>query len=396
MKILTCHNFYQSDGGENMVFRTEQEILRKAGHEVIEYSRQSTDTEGSGLAARAGMFVSGFYSRRTVREVRALVDRERPDVAIIQNVFPLLSPSLYHALHGRVPMVQLVFNYRILCPNAEFYTNGANCERCIGGNTIHAVRFQCYRQSRVFSAWYAGIIGLHRALRTWHLVDRFIVADRFLLRKLVEGGLPGDRIRVNSNPFDVDQYPRSDESGDYALFVGRFTRAKGVLTLVRAFAQANLPRRLVMVGDGESMSEIQSIIREHGLADRVELAGRVFGDKMRQLMAGSQFVVVPSEWYDNTPMTIYQAFSTGKPVIASRMSGVMEDVIDGEDGILFTPGDPADLARKMEQVAADPELRKRLGERARQKAEAQWSAPAHQSRLTAILEEVAGVAASSR
>jgi glycosyltransferase involved in cell wall biosynthesis len=388
MKILTCHNFYQSDGGENMVFRKEQDLLRQAGHEVVEYSRQSTEITGSGWLARLRMFAAGFYSRRTVREVIELVERERPDVAIVQNVFPLLSPSLYRALHGRVPIVQLVFNYRLLCPNAELFTQGSVCELCIRGNTLHAIRYRCYRQSRIFSGWYAGIIGLHRALRTFHMVDRFVVADQFLGRKLVEGGFAAEKVRINSNPFDAASFSQAYESGDYALFVGRFTRAKGVLTLVNAFALASAPRRLVMVGGGEALPEVEALIREKHLEDRIQLAGTVWGEQLRQLVAGCQFVVVPSEWYDNTPMIIYQAYAQGKAVIASRLGGVCEDVEDGENGILFTAADARDLAQKMESLAAQPELLTQLGARARRKALAEFSVEAHQRGLQAILDEV--------
>jgi len=393
IKILTCHNFYQADGGENQVFRHEQALLAAHGETVVEYSRSSRELVELSIIGRAGAFAAGFWSARTVRDVDALLKRERPDVALVQNVFPLLSPSLYRALAGRLPIVQLVFNYRLVCPNAQLYTEGAICERCVPGNTMHAVVHRCYRDSRAYSAWYAAIVGVHRAAGTWRLVDRFVVPDRFLAAKLVEGGLPAERMRVNSNPFDLAGYEPSPP-GDYALFVGRFAPQKGVLTLVEAMARTASDIRLVMVGDGEARAEVARRIERLRLSRRVELAGAQWGDAVKRLIAGARMVIVPSEWYDNAPLIAYQAYASGKPIIASRISGLLEVVADGVDGILVPPADPGALAAAIDRLAQDVDLARAMGMAGRRKAEEQWSASAHYRRLRAILEEVVHPAAS--
>jgi glycosyltransferase involved in cell wall biosynthesis len=305
----------------------------------------------------------------------------------VQNVFPLLSPSLYRVLAGRLPIVQLVFNYRLLCPNAQLYTEGAICERCVPGNTTHAVIHRCYRRSRVYSAWYAAIVGLHRAAGTWHLIDRFVVPDRFLAAKLAEGGLPADRMRINTNPFDVGGFEPAPP-GDYALFVGRFAPQKGVLTLVEAMARTRSGIRLVMVGDGEARPEVERRVDRLGLAGRVELTGAQWGDAVKRLIAGAMAVLVPSEWYDNAPLIVYQAYASAKPVIASRINGLIEVVADGTDGILFSPGDPEALAAAIDALAGDPERVRTMGAAARRRAEEEFSVGAHYRRLRAILDEV--------
>src|SRR5574341_1520095 len=253
MRLLLVHNYYREPGGENEVFRLLGETLRAHGDDVLEYTRDSRELDALYPTARARVFADGFYSARTAREDAAPARDARLQAALVQNVFPLISPSVYSALRRiGLPVAQLVYNYRFICPDAHLFTDEAICERCVRGSTLSAVIHKCYRDSRLFSAWYAGIIGWHRARGTFAAIDRFLVPDDFMRRKLAEGGLPADRARVLGNPFDLAGYTPGDAEEDFILFVGRLIRQKGILTLVRALSQARTAARLVVVGDGEA------------------------------------------------------------------------------------------------------------------------------------------------
>lgn len=382
MKLLLVHNYYAQDGGEDAVFRHLAALLERRGHPVVRYERHNRELEG---ASRLRVVADGFHSRRTAREVRELVERERPQLALVQNVFPLVSPSVYTALRAAgVPTVQLVYNYRLVCPNAHLYTQGAVCERCVHGSLWNAVRYSCYR-SRLESAWYAAILGSHRS--TFAALDGFVVPDGFMRAKLAEGGLPADRIVPVGNPFDLAGYDPGAPEEDYFLFVGRLVRQKGILTLVRAFAQVPAPRRLRVVGDGPERAEAEALARELA-PGRVEFLGLVWGDEVRALMARSLAVCIPSEWYDNAPLLLYQAYALGRPVIASRIDGIPEVVAHGEDGLLAAPGDVADWAAQVTRLGQDEHLRRSLGRAARAKAESQFSEDAYYARLTRALERL--------
>ena len=163
MKILQIHNDYQQAGGERTAVAAQRSLLESRGHAVLPFSADNAEIEGYSAVEKALFFPRTVFSRPIYRRLRELVRRERPDVAHVHNVFPLLSPAVYRALRAEgVPIVQTVHNFRLLCPNALFYTQGAICERCKGGNMLHAVRFACYRDSRLLSALYAGTIMLHR------------------------------------------------------------------------------------------------------------------------------------------------------------------------------------------------------------------------------------------
>lgn len=389
MKILMCHNFYAQEGGENGVFRQEAKILEAAGHAVRLYARDSKELTTT--AARLAAVAASVHAPRTARELTAVVAEFRPDVALVQNVFPLLSPAVYTTLerHG-VPIVQLVFNYRFLCANAQLFVDGAVCERCVHGSTINAVVHRCMHGSRAISLWYAGLLGLHRRLGTFRrTIRRFVVPHEFVGRKLVEGGFDAARIRVVPNPFTLPPVSPEDVGAPYVIYVGRVVPEKGVLTLVQALERTPPPLRVVIVGDGPELPVIRAYLAARPeLAARVECTGGLWGEPVQKLMAGAMALVLPSLWHDVSPLLLYNALAMGKPAIASHLGSMPDIVSDGVDGFIFPAGDVAALAERLERVARDPALRRRLGTAGRAKAESRFAAEVHYAALSAVLDEV--------
>lgn len=352
MRILLCHNYYLHPGGESEVFEAEAKGLRQNGQELIIYTRQNVQIEKLPMFSKVGMLFSAYYSVRTSRDLKTIIQKEKPDIALVQNVFPLISPSIYMTLaDAEIPIVQSVYNYRFVCPSAELYTEGQICERCVGGNTAHAVIHRCYRESYVESAWYASIIGLHRYFGTFaRRISSFMVPDEFLGTKLVQGGIPSEKIWRNPNPFFVEEYqPKSSHNG-YVLYVGRLTRQKGILTLLNAMERTRPESHLLIIGLGELAEQVKAQIDSAGLAERASLLGARWGEEVTQLIQDCAAVVIPSEWYDNLPMILCRANAMGKPVIASRINGIPEYVRDGENGFLFKPGDASELAGAIDRI----------------------------------------------
>src|SRR5207249_125330 len=156
---------------------------------------------------------------------------------------PLLSLTPYETLANRsVPIVQVVYNYRFLCLNGELYTGGAICERCASGNYLHGVLRRCYRGSLLESAALARAAFANRRGRVWaSKVRAFVVPDRFLGEKLVAYGLPSDRFRVVPNPTKQRPIARPLKHDGSILYVGRWTQAKGVFTLLDAALAPDVP-----------------------------------------------------------------------------------------------------------------------------------------------------------
>ena len=386
MNILYCHNHYQQRSGEDIAFDSAVQLLHQGGHKVTFYTRDNREMQGYDAINRLQFPFRTIYSSATRQKVKGLVQEQRPDVALVQNVFPLLSPSVYYGLEdARLPVVQLVFNYRLMCLNGLFFTDGQICERCLGGNYLHGVRRRCYRRSRLLSAIYATSIGVHRWVGTWSKrVTLFVTPDLFLKQKLVKAGIADSRIRVVSNPFDSSSITPNYSLGSYVLFVGRLIRAKGVFTLLEASRSLN-GTRILIVGDGEDAEAVRS----HACvqAGHAEFLGPVYGKRSEELIQNSACVVVPSEWYDNLPMIVCQAFAMGKPVIASNINGIPEFVKHRENGLLFAPGNALELRACIEELCSDDSLHARLSRNARITAETVLSPRLWQDKMNAVLQE---------
>lgn len=389
MKILIVHNHYQQPGGEQMAVEAQVSLLRERGHRVILYMRNNAEIERYGLWQKVIFFPKTIFSRRTYREIRALVMRERPDVAHVHNVFPLISPSVYWALKDSgVPVIQTVHNFRFLCPNALFYTHGRICERCKYGNTLHAVRWKCYRQSYILSTLYALTVGLHRRAGTFNLIDQFIALTEFTAQKLVESRLTTqDKISVLGN-FLPDPLPAPgsfDKREPYVVYLGRLASEKGVEILLDAVT--GLPDlRVKIAGDGPQTGVLQTIARQQGL-QQVEFLGRVVGDEKWELLRNATAVVVPSVCYEAFPFAPLESMGVGTPVLASDLGSLLYVVEDGKSGLLFRAGDSQDLREKLAWLVQHPAEALKMGRYGRQSVEVRYSASAHYEDLMRIYQE---------
>lgn len=388
VKVLICHNYYQTMSGEDLVITNDIEILRKRGIEVVEYTRSNAEINDYGLYQRIRFFFDAFYSWRTIKDIKALVNKERPDVALVQNVFPLISPSLYHVLHRlNVPVVQLVYNYRFVCANGILFTHGKICERCIRGSFINAVVYKCYKQSRLLSALYGGTIAFQRHIaKLGKKIDAYVTPDLFLRNKLREGGYPAAKMFPVLNPFDVDRYTPCYGHEGYFVYFGRIVREKGIFTLIDTMKRLS-HCELVVVGGGEAAEEAQTLVKTEGLTN-IRFTGPAYGEKLISILNGAIAVVVPTQWYDNSPLVVHQSFALGKPVIASDIDGIPEIVKHEENGLLCEPGNDRDLAEKMLLLRSDEVLRQRLSHNARRMAEEWFTAERRFNELMKVVESV--------
>ncbi|MEK7263316.1 MAG: glycosyltransferase family 4 protein [Bacteroidota bacterium] len=369
MKLLVCHNYYKKTSGEDLVIASDLEILRKNGIECVEYSRSNSETDGYSLMQKISFFMNTIYNFKTVRGIELLIEKEKPDVALVQNVFPLISPSVYHALHRlQIPIVQLVYNYRFICPNAILYTNGKICERCVGGNYAHAINNKCYRNSFMLSSVYAASIAIHRHLgKLSSLISAYVTPDLFLKNKLGKGKFPMERMFSVLNPFDVEKYTPDYSHKNYFVYFGRLVREKGIFTLLKVMKE--IPAiKLVVVGGGEAEIEAWNFARNNNLQN-VEFTGPKYGDELIAILSNATAIVVPTEWYDNSPLVVHQSFALGKPVIASNIDGIPEIIEHNRDGLLFSPGNVSELKEKIIFLQNNEDIRLQLGKNARAKAE---------------------------
>ncbi|GIW61070.1 MAG: glycosyl transferase [Patescibacteria group bacterium] len=389
MKLLLVHNDYRQPGGETVVYRNEAALLRRYGHHVYVWQRDNAEIDTYNLRQKAFFLINTVYNWQDFRYLHALVGDKRPDVAHVHNVFPLISPSVYRVLRKLgIPIVQTVHNFRFLCPNALFYTQGQICECCKHGNTIHAVRWRCYRESYTLSALYALTISLHRRWGTFKMIDRFIALTEFTAQKLVESGLTtADKITVLGN-FLPDPLPAPgsfEHREPYIVYLGRLSPEKGVHVLLDALA--DFPEvTLKIVGDGPQKEALQQTVQKRGL--RADFLGYLAGEKKLEILRQATAVIVPSVWYETFSVAALESMATGTPVVASDIGALPFVVEDGKSGVLFRAGDSQDLQRKLAWLLAHPQKALAMGYYARRVVEQRYSASAHYNALMEIYNSV--------
>ena len=388
MKILLIHNTYQQPGGEDVVFEQERRLLEQHGQEVVTYERSNHEIEHLSNLERLALVTRIISASDSKEHVRKILEMFKPDLVHAHNTFMMISPSVYEACgEAGVPILQTLQNYRLLCPAGLLFRDGHVCEECGEHGLVRSVWHGCYRDSRPTTAAVALMLKTHRERRTWvDAVTGYVVATEFARRKFIEGGLPAEKIYVKPNFVDPDPGERW-QPGGYALFVGRLSPEKGLSTMLAAWNRLTTPVPLVIAGDGPLRSTLETEVAKNNL-QHVTFAGRLSASESRAAMKQARFLVLPSLWYEGFPMVMAESFACGTPVVGSRLGAMQEVITDGRTGLHFTPGDPADLAGKIEWAWSHPSELAMMGREARRDYEALYTPARNYSLLMAIYRQV--------
>jgi glycosyltransferase involved in cell wall biosynthesis len=345
MKILQIHTHYRDAGGEDSVVAAEADLLRGADHDVVQVS---FDNQQPAIQAAIGLALAPHNPVQAERIKRIAADTA-PDVAHVHNTWYAASPAVVTAVTSRdIPVVATLHNFRVSCANGLLQRDGKPCELCVGASPWPSVRYKCFRNSTVGSAASALTISYNRARRTWHdNVKQFLVLSEFAKERLARAGLPEDKLVVTPN-FTADRGSRPappSQSSD-VLFAGRLIEGKGIRTLLAAWEKA-APEglRLLVAGDGEALDEVKA----HGDRGVVSL-GWIDGDELATRMRSARALLFPSEYYENMPMTILEAFAAGLPVLASDRGSMPEIVAPLGPEWLAAPADPAAWAERIDAI----------------------------------------------
>lgn len=381
MKILLIHNAYQQAGGEDAVVRAETALLRSRGHEVLPYRRSNDELQGRPVLQSC---MEAVWSRKAAADVDAMCASFLPDLVHVHNTFLVISPAVYWAAaRRRIPLVQTLHNFRLLCPQGTFLRQGKVCEDCLKRRPWRAVVHSCYRGSALQSSLLAGLLTGHALLGTYqHKITRFIAMSAFARARFIAGGLPAEKIRVKPNFVESAQAPSWEGRG--GLFVGRLSEEKGIGVLLDAIRL--LGRSPVSVaGGGPGADEVAAQLGERylGMLDREDVV-----EKMR----AASFLVLPSIGHEQMPMTVLEAFANGRPVIASRLGALAEIVDHGRTGLLARPGNAPELASLIAWADTHPKEMEDMGRAARAEWERKYTASINYNLLVDIYEDAIAAA----
>lgn len=405
MNILFLNNYNYLRGGADNVFLEEARLLERHGHVSYAFCRQHSDN----LPSRYDIYFpremvtdsvkptfSGlksllqlFYSKEAKRCLTELLRHIHVDVAHAHNIYGRLTTSVLDMLHeDNIPVTMTLHDYKLICPNYKLMYNGHICEDCKADKYHMAAWNRCHKDSLIASTIVSIEAYFNHFLNKYRKnVRLFISPSLFLKQKLIEFGWPENKIAYVPNFVTLSDFVPEYNPGKYFLYLGRLSSEKGILTLIEAFMK--LPSNevgLCIVGDGPLKSQLESKAAPDA---RIRFTGYLSGKALKEATQCALAVVVPSEWYENAPLSVLEALAFGKPVIGARIGGIPEMIEEGLDGYLFQSGNMEDLRTKLETFLKLPDSRIReMGQMARQKVERSYNPELHYEYLSDIYSKL--------
>jgi glycosyltransferase involved in cell wall biosynthesis len=344
-KILLVHNEYHYRGGETSYVQAQKNLLLARGHEVYLLEKHNDQINQQSLKDLLYWGINSVWSAPAQAEMRSHIRNISPQIVHVHNFFPLWSPAIHQAIKQQgIPTVQHLHNYRLGCLNACLFRNAQVCELCVGKNPWRGLFYRCYRNSLPASLAVWLMLTFNRWRKTWHRdVDLFLVPSLFTFHKLVEIGLPADKMRLLPNFIPKPQIQATAPPKEPSfLFVGRLSAEKGVMNLLEIWRRLNEPSwQLTLVGEGELLPTVRLYIAEHQLGN-IKLLGRQNQQVVQEEIAKASAIILPSIFYETFGLAVAEAFALGRPALVSNHGALAEVVKDGETGFCL-PYDQLDL-----------------------------------------------------
>lgn len=396
MKILIANKFFFRNGGSEVVMFQEREFLKRNGVEIVDFSMQDNRNvdspqtsyfvthqaygeSGQGAAGKLRSAVRLIHSPEAVKKIGAVIDAERPDIVHCHNIYHQLTPSIIGAAKRRgVPIVLTLHDYKTVCPTYLRLRDNHVCSDCLDDGFMHVIRNRCADGSLGKSALLYVEAVVQKLLGNYEKVDVVLAPSRFMANSVSPLRFPKKRVRLLYNGIDVNSVAPSATDGGYVLYFGRLSQEKGVHTLLEAHAMMRDKVDLVVAGTGPLEKQLKEKFPE------VKYTGHITGDALRATIENASVVVVPSEWYENCPMSVLEAMAYGKPVIASNIGGIPELVVHGETGLLFEPGIKDMLHSQLLALMNDAHRRRQYGAAGRKRVESHFSLEHHNRGLMEV------------
>lgn len=367
MKILQINNFEDVQGGSDRVYQLATKMLLDLGHDVATLScgDQSFDSRKTTvLLPRNGYFsknplktlcnIRDFVYRPDAAEaIKGLVHSFKPDIAHLHIFYGQLSSSVIAELRRlQVPCVMTVHEYRLLCPISTLYTQSLGvCEKCATGEKRNAIALRCNRGSPFAS--------LLSASESWvrdryfgyldHIAHFFMVSEfcRNKHSEYLPAILQKSSVLYNFiGDTDIAEAPNDVAVDAPFLYAGRLSHEKGVTLLCSALRDR--PQQCLRIaGDGPLAESLRT---EFADSSNIKFLGKLTATQLKDEMRQAKFTIVPSEWYENNPMSVLESFGSGTPVIGADIGGIPELVRPGSTGIIVAPSNKDSLLQALDDA----------------------------------------------
>lgn len=392
MKIIVINNRADRVGGADVVAINTAELLSLNGHDVVYYSTGSELVKNNQIKfysiKKSARFFNYLYSIKVFISLFRLLKNERPDIAHLHNYHGYLTYSILHALKLlRIPVVVTLHDYKLICPiQSSLAPGNVTCMDCKGGGFYNCVIKKCYKLS-IFGSLYKSIEAylFKYVIGYFNCVTKYICVSQFSYNHhvLLFGAAKFVMLHNFIPEYSQFEIPRSNT----VLYFGRLSAEKGILELLEVWKKLKKSSfRLEIMGNGPLSSEIKNLISDDS---SISYIGHLNSyNQIANKIASSRFVIVPSRWFENNPLTILESFSNSTPVIASRIGGIPELISDNVDGFLFNPYEQSDFIDTLSRALSLGDVDySRLANNARQKYINKFSPQLHYRNLLEIYKD---------
>lgn len=398
MRILLVNKFHYLRGGSEKYYFELAQLLKSKGHTVGFFSMKHEENITTGDAEyfveeidlNTGSKLKALdviYSQENKRLMAKALEEFKPDIVHINNFQRQLSASIIDAIKEKnIPIVMTAHDLNPICPASIMLYNGEVCDDCITKGYAQCIKKKCVKGSTLKST--LGVMekkyyDIHKVFRK---IDCIISPSEFNKNQLVNGKLKYNEI-VTLHNFVNESERNEYVLGDYAFYLGRLSKEKGILNLIEAIGY--IPdAKLLIAGDGPERERIEAYISEHKLDGRITLLGYQNQDSIHKYITNSRFVVIPSICNENCPYSVLEAMEIGKPIVASRIGGIPELIADGENGYLYKADDINELKEKLTLLLDEDEKVNRFAQKSRELYESYYSPDSYYNELIKIYNKV--------
>ena len=409
--IIANYRYFIAGGPEKYMFKF-MDAAEKMGIEVIPFSvnnPQNEETPYSKYFAKPrsnqimyadtkksisnliGMVRATVWNYDAEKRLRHLIRDTKPDAVYILHEVNHLSPSIIRAAKKEgVRVVHRISDFFMFCPKYDFLCENEICEACLHGHYEKAIEHRCVKGSKAGTILRVLAMKLYARTRVFDDVDRFICTCEFSKNKLIEGGIPAEKIICVPTFIDSSKVTPCFENDKYFLFLGRMAHQKGTIYAIEAMKYLKDTEYVLkitgQISDSEEDQEIWKYIQENGLESKVVFTGFKHGKELEELISKATCIVCPAIWYENMPNTVIEAYAYGKPVVASRVGSLAEIVEDGKTGFLFEMKNSKDMADKLKKFVFEDGLSAQLGKQARMLCEKRYDPSKHMEEVVKTLK----------
>lgn len=365
MKILMVNKFlYPNGGSETYIFKLGQE-LQNQGHRVEYFGMEhpgrivgnrvnaytsNMDFHGGSKLEKLLYPIKTIYSREARKKIRLVLEDFQPDICHLNNFNYQLTPSIileirkWEKQSGHpCKIIYTAHDYQLVCPNhmCRNPNSELNCEKCLNGHFLSCAAGRCVHGSLAKSAVGTAEAVFWKWMGVYRQIDHIICCSEFMKTKLDTNPVLAEKTVVLHNFVDVIREKTACKK-DYVLYFGRFSKEKGVQTLIEVAKQ--LPKiPFVFAGSGPLESLIDG-------TPNIQNVGFQSGKELEKLVREARFSVYPSQWYENCPFSVMESIAYGTPVLGAAIGGIPELIRPGITGELFESGNAQALKAQIQAL----------------------------------------------